>query len=42
LIAQAWEQFQGTLLEEVKKRIEELARAEQSSRLGRGSVTSFV
>jgi transposase-like protein len=35
LIAQAWKQFQETLLEEVKKRVEELARAEQRSRLGR-------
>jgi transposase-like protein len=35
LIAQAWEQLRGTVLEEVKRRIEELARAGQSSRLGR-------
>ena len=35
LIAQAWEQLRGTMLEEVKRRIEELARAEQSGRLGR-------
>jgi hypothetical protein len=35
LIAQAWEQLKGMVLEEVKKRIEELARAEQTSRLGR-------
>jgi len=30
-----WEQFKGTVLEEVKERIEELARGEQTSRLGR-------
>ena len=35
LIAQAWDQLRGMVLEEVKKRIEELARAEQTSRLGR-------
>jgi len=35
LVAQAWEQLRGTVLEEVKRRIEELARAEQTSRLGR-------
>ena len=35
VIAQAWEQLRGTVLEEVKKRIEELARAEQTSRMGR-------
>ena len=35
LVAQAWEQLRGTVLEEVKRRIEELARAEQASRLGR-------
>lgn len=35
LIAQAWEQLRGTVLEEAKIRIEELARAEQGSLLGR-------
>jgi hypothetical protein len=39
LVAQAWEQLRGTVLEleEVKRRIEELAWAEQTSRLGRAT-----
>ena len=31
LVAQAWEQLRGMLLEEAKKRIEELARVEQAA-----------
>jgi len=36
LVGQAWQQLQGMVLEEVKKKVEELAEAERESRLGRG------
>lgn len=36
LVGQAWEQLQGTVLEEVRKKVEELAEAERETRLGRG------
>ena len=36
LVGQAWEQLQGTVLEEIRKRVEELAEAERETRLGRG------
>src|SRR3990172_12876075 len=35
LVGQAWQQLQGMVLEEVKKKVEELAEAERESRLGR-------
>jgi len=35
LVGQAWEQLQGTVLEEIRKRVEELAEAERESLLGR-------
>jgi transposase-like protein len=35
LVGQAWPQLQGMVLEEVKKKVEELAEAERESRLGR-------
>jgi putative transposase len=35
LVGQAWEQLQGMVLEEVRKRVEELAEAERESLLGR-------
>jgi putative transposase len=36
LVGQAWGQLQGEVLEEIRKRVEELAEAERESRLGRG------
>ena len=36
LVGQAWQQLQGMVLEEVKKKVEELAEAERETRLGRG------
>lgn len=36
LVGQAWEQLQGTVLVEIRKRVEELAEAERETRLGRG------
>jgi hypothetical protein len=36
LVGQAWQQLQGMVLEEVGKKVEELAEAERESRLGRG------
>jgi len=36
LVGQAWQQVQSTVLEEVRKKVEELAEAERESRLGRG------
>lgn len=36
LLGQAWQQLQGMVLEEVRKKVEELAEAERESRLGRG------
>jgi putative transposase len=36
LVGQAWQQLQGVVLEEVGKKVEELAEAERESRLGRG------
>ena len=36
LVGQAWGQLQGKVLEEIRKRVEELAEAERESRLGRG------
>ncbi len=36
LVGQAWERLQGTVLEEVRKKVEELAEAEGETRLGRG------
>jgi putative transposase len=36
LVGQAWQQVQGMVLEEVKRRVEELAEAERETRLGRG------
>jgi transposase-like protein len=35
LVGQAWQQLQGMVLDEVKKKVEELAEAERESRLGR-------
>jgi len=35
LVGQAWQQLQGMVLEEVRKKVEELAEAERESRLGR-------
>jgi putative transposase len=35
LVGQAWQQLQGVVLEEVKKKVEELAEAERETRLGR-------
>lgn len=35
LVGQAWEQLHGMVLEEVRKKLEELAEAERESRLGR-------
>jgi len=34
-VGQAWQQLQGMVLEEVRKKVEELAEAERESRLGR-------
>ena len=36
LVGQAWQPLQGRVLEEVRKKVEELAEAERESRLGRG------
>lgn len=36
LVGQAWGQLQGEVLEEIRKRVEELAEAERETRLGRG------
>ena len=36
LVGQAWQQLHGMVLEEVKKKVEELAEAERETRLGRG------
>ena len=36
LVGQAWQQLQGMVLEEVRKKVEELAAAERETRLGRG------
>jgi transposase-like protein len=36
LVGQAWQQVQGMVLEEVRKKVEELAEGERESRLGRG------
>jgi transposase-like protein len=36
LVGQAWQQLQGMVLEEVRKKVEELAEAERETRLGRG------
>ncbi len=36
LVGQAWQQLQGMVLDEVRKKVEELAEAERESRLGRG------
>ncbi len=36
LVGQAWQQLQGVVLEEVRKKVEELAEGERESRLGRG------
>jgi len=35
LVGQAWQQLQGMVLEEVKKKVEELAEGERETRLGR-------
>jgi putative transposase len=35
LVGQAWQQLQGMVLEEVRKKVEELVEAERESRLGR-------
>lgn len=35
LLGQAWQQLQGMVLDEVRKKVEELAEAERESRLGR-------
>jgi len=36
LVGQAWEQLHGRVLEEIRKQVEELAKAERETRLGRG------
>jgi len=36
LVGQAWQQLQGMVLEEVRKKVEELAEGERETRLGRG------
>ena len=36
LVGQAWQQLQGMVLEEVRKKVEELAEAARETRLGRG------
>ena len=36
LVGQAWQQLHGTILEEVRKKVEELAEGERETRLGRG------
>jgi putative transposase len=36
LVGQAWTQMKGTVLEEIRRQVEELAKAERESRLGRG------
>ena len=36
LVGQAWQQLHGMVLDEVRKKVEELAEAERESRLGRG------
>ena len=36
LAGQAWEQLKGSVLEEIRKQVEELAKAERETRLGRG------
>jgi len=36
LVGQAWQQLHGMVLEEVRKKVEELAEAERETRLGRG------
>lgn len=36
MVGQAWEQLKGTVLEEIRHQVEELAKAERETRLGRG------
>ena len=36
LVGQAWQQLHGMILDEVRKKVEELAEGERESRLGRG------
>ena len=35
LLEQAWRQVQGTVVEEIRKRVEDMAEAERESLLGR-------